>query len=177
MRSSERRLMRAPDAGALVNELRYPSSTVATKRVLAKVCGVTTAEDAILACSAGADLIGVINVPKSKRCVDGNQASDIVDAVRAFGEREQGGLRHPMAHWMSGPMPCERLPIEDDRWSSAWSRTSRWPTSRSSWRSRVWTSFSCTVPRISSTRNHCKCRTRASCTPSRRRTSRHLPRI
>merc|ERR1719460_899390 len=81
-------LMRAPDAGALVNELRYPSSTVATKRVLAKVCGVTTAEDAILACRAGADLIGVINVAKSKRYVDGAQASDIVDAVRAFGERE-----------------------------------------------------------------------------------------
>ena len=59
-------LMRAPDAGALVSELRYPSSTVATKRVLAKVCGVTTAEDAILACRAGADLIGVINVAKSK---------------------------------------------------------------------------------------------------------------
>ena len=80
--------MRAPDAGALVNELRYPSSTVATKRVLAKVCGVTTAEDAILACRAGADVIGVIHVPKSKRCVDAAQASDIVDAVRAFGERE-----------------------------------------------------------------------------------------
>merc|ERR1719460_897355 len=81
-------LMRAPDAGALVNELRYPSSTVATKRVLAKVCGVTTAEDAILACRAGADIIGVINVAKSKRYVDAAQASEVVDAVRAFGERE-----------------------------------------------------------------------------------------
>ena len=88
--------MRAPDAGALVNELRYPSSTVATKRVLAKVCGVTTAEDAILACRAGADLIGVINVQKSKRYVDAAQASDIVDAVRAFGEREQRWA--PSAH-------------------------------------------------------------------------------
>merc|ERR1719460_3086580 len=89
-------LMRAPDAGALVNELRYPSSTVATKRVLAKVCGVTTAEDAVLACRAGADLIGVINVQKSKRYVDAAQASDIVDAVRAFGEREQRWA--PSAH-------------------------------------------------------------------------------
>ena len=82
-------LMRAPDAGLLVSELRYPSSTIATKRVLAKVCGVTTKEDAVLACRAGADVIGVIHVPKSKRCVSSDQASEIVDAVRAFGEREQ----------------------------------------------------------------------------------------
>ena len=44
--------------------------------------------DAILACRAGADVIGVINVPPNRKGVlTGNQASDIVDAVRAFGER------------------------------------------------------------------------------------------
>ena len=83
-------LMRAPDAGALVKELRYLSTSTEVKtRVLAKVCGVTTVEDAVAACAAGADVIGVINVPKSKRCVDAVQAKAIVEAVRAFGEREK----------------------------------------------------------------------------------------
>jgi anthranilate synthase/indole-3-glycerol phosphate synthase/phosphoribosylanthranilate isomerase len=59
--------------------------TAGTK--LVKVCGVTNAQDAKAACQAGANLIGVIFVPKSKRCVDAEQAIEVVDAVRAFGER------------------------------------------------------------------------------------------
>jgi phosphoribosylanthranilate isomerase len=51
------------------------------------VCGVTNAEDAKVACQAGANLIGVIFVPKSKRCVTPEQAKSVVDTVRDFGER------------------------------------------------------------------------------------------
>ncbi|KAG7366134.1 indole-3-glycerol-phosphate synthase [Nitzschia inconspicua] len=59
--------------------------TAGTK--LVKVCGITTADDALVACQAGANLIGVIFVPKSKRCVTADQAMAVVKAVRAFGER------------------------------------------------------------------------------------------
>lgn len=55
---------------------------------LVKICGVTNPEDAIVACQAGANLIGVIFVPKSKRCVSADQARAVVDAVRSFGERK-----------------------------------------------------------------------------------------
>lgn len=52
-----------------------------------KVCGITNPEDALVACQNGANLIGVIFVPKSKRCVSCDQAKEVVKAVRAFGER------------------------------------------------------------------------------------------
>ncbi len=52
-----------------------------------KVCGVTNADDALVACQNGANLIGVIFVPKSKRCVSFDQAKEVVGAVRSFGER------------------------------------------------------------------------------------------
>ena len=56
---------------------------------LVKVCGVTNPEDALVACQAGANLIGVIFVPKSKRCVSAEQGRTVVNAVRTFGERTQ----------------------------------------------------------------------------------------
>jgi anthranilate synthase/indole-3-glycerol phosphate synthase/phosphoribosylanthranilate isomerase len=59
--------------------------TAGTK--LIKVCGITNADDALAACRAGANLIGVIFAPKSKRCVTAEQASEVVQAVRNFGER------------------------------------------------------------------------------------------
>lgn len=54
---------------------------------LVKVCGITSADDALVACQAGANLIGTIFVPKSKRCVSAEQGKAVVDAVRSFGER------------------------------------------------------------------------------------------
>jgi anthranilate synthase/indole-3-glycerol phosphate synthase/phosphoribosylanthranilate isomerase len=52
-----------------------------------KVCGTTNAEDALTACREGANFIGVIFVPKSKRCVTAEQAKEVVQNVRKFGER------------------------------------------------------------------------------------------
>ncbi|KAL9179412.1 hypothetical protein ACHAXT_008702 [Thalassiosira profunda] len=52
-----------------------------------KVCGITNPEDALVACRAGANLIGVIFAEKSKRKVTVEQAKEIVAAVRKFGER------------------------------------------------------------------------------------------
>ena len=54
---------------------------------IVKVCGVTNAEDALVACRAGANLIGVIFAEKSARKVSAQQAEDVVKAVRDFGER------------------------------------------------------------------------------------------
>ena len=86
-------LMRAADPARAVAELRGDALAVregdAVKRPLAKVCGVTTAADALLAARGGADLIGVIFAEKSKRRVDAREAKAIVDAVRGFGERTE----------------------------------------------------------------------------------------
>jgi len=59
--------------------------TAGTKMV--KVCGITNKEDALVACKMGANLIGTIFAPKSKRCVSVDQAKEVVAAVRTFGER------------------------------------------------------------------------------------------
>lgn len=93
-------LMRAADVGASIKSLclnpkdydqflaestRCSAYTGGTKIV--KVCGITNPDDALVACKHGANLIGVIFVPKSKRYVTSEQAKSVVDAVRAFGER------------------------------------------------------------------------------------------
>ena len=82
----ERKMMDAAASGG--------AYTAGTKIV--KVCGITNAEDALVACRAHANLIGVIFAPKSKRCVTAEQASDVVRAVRDFGERSgRIGLVYP----------------------------------------------------------------------------------
>lgn len=53
-----------------------------------KVCGITNGDDALVACQAGATLIGVIFVPKSKRCATAEQGKEVVETVRTFGERQ-----------------------------------------------------------------------------------------
>jgi phosphoribosylanthranilate isomerase len=46
-----------------------------------KICGFTNPEDARIACGLGADMIGVILVPKSVRCVMPERAREIFTAV------------------------------------------------------------------------------------------------
>ncbi|GKY96877.1 hypothetical protein MPSEU_000646800 [Mayamaea pseudoterrestris] len=55
---------------------------------LIKVCGITKPEDALCACQAGANLIGVIFAENSPRRVTREQAAAIVKAVLWFGERD-----------------------------------------------------------------------------------------
>lgn len=50
---------------------------------LVKICGIKTPEAALTAADAGADFIGLIFVPKSKRCVSLQEAKAVVDAVRS----------------------------------------------------------------------------------------------
>lgn len=47
-----------------------------------KICGVTTAEDALAAARAGADLLGLNFYPPSPRCLTPQQAQDIAGRLR-----------------------------------------------------------------------------------------------
>ncbi|GAA6035160.1 hypothetical protein JCM8097_006395 [Rhodosporidiobolus ruineniae] len=102
-------LMRANDKGAFVKELLglspEPSSLLngavsavqsaasavssalsgssPSSRPLVKICGLRTPEAAVTAATSGADLLGLIFVPGSKRAVNVEQASSIISAVRA----------------------------------------------------------------------------------------------
>jgi anthranilate synthase/indole-3-glycerol phosphate synthase/phosphoribosylanthranilate isomerase len=76
--------------------------TAGTK--LVKVCGITNADDALAACRAGANLIGVIFAPKSKRRVTTEQASEVVQAVRDFGERS-GRIELAIPETADQPLP------------------------------------------------------------------------
>jgi len=49
--------------------------------MLLKVCGLTTAADAVHAAAAGATAVGVIFAPASPRCVTADRARDIVRAL------------------------------------------------------------------------------------------------
>ena len=91
-------LMRATDAGVAIKGLCLdPKDYAASQSVsggaytggtkIIKICGLTNPQDALVACRAGANLLGVIFAEKSKRKVSVEQARDIVDAVRKFGER------------------------------------------------------------------------------------------
>lgn len=57
-----------------------PSPTVAVK-----ICGITHADDATLAASAGATFVGLIAWPKAKRGVPVSVARDIAEAARQHG--------------------------------------------------------------------------------------------
>ncbi|KDN47878.1 hypothetical protein RSAG8_03298, partial [Rhizoctonia solani AG-8 WAC10335] len=80
-------LMRASDPALFIrNLLDLPPALTprggATKP-LVKICGVRSAEDATVAAEAGADFVGVVLVPKSKRCVDLATAKEISNTLRA----------------------------------------------------------------------------------------------
>ena len=60
------------------------------KSPLVKVCGVTTVEDAKHAAEAGANFIGMILWPKSKRSIDLDIATDVAAAAKEAGATPVG---------------------------------------------------------------------------------------
>ena len=59
-------------------------------RPLVKMCGITSAEDAAIAAKAGANFIGMIVWPKSKRSVSVGLAREIAAAARENGAEPVG---------------------------------------------------------------------------------------
>jgi len=80
-------LMRASNPKAAINSLLAQPSTASNPGFIVKICGITRPEDALVACTAGANLIGTILVPTSKRNVNCNQALAIAKVIRRHGER------------------------------------------------------------------------------------------
>ena len=81
-------LMRAADPGAFVRTLigREPPSpghAPGARSPLVKVCGIRAPRDALVAAEAGADLIGVVLAPASKRRVNIAEAAAVSAALRA----------------------------------------------------------------------------------------------
>ncbi|KAK4456021.1 indole-3-glycerol phosphate synthase-domain-containing protein [Podospora aff. communis PSN243] len=78
-------IMRAPDASQFIRELCAGLKTAVTKPkpkpLLVKICGTRTAEAAAEAVKAGADFVGMIMVPGTKRCVSHDAALAISKAV------------------------------------------------------------------------------------------------
>lgn len=75
-------LMRAKDTKAFIRELLGLPST--PRVPLVKICGVRSVEEAKAVATAGADMIGVMFVPGSKRLVSIDVAREIAQAVRTM---------------------------------------------------------------------------------------------
>lgn len=78
-------IMRAPDASQFIRELCSGITTsppkVETQALIVKICGTRSAEAAAEAVNAGADMVGMIMVPGTKRCVSHETALAISKAV------------------------------------------------------------------------------------------------
>lgn len=70
------------DTSTVFNGLDEPSKQAERYKPLVKICGIQSAEAALTAADAGADFIGLIFVPKSKRYVHLESAKNIIDSVR-----------------------------------------------------------------------------------------------
>ena len=84
--------MMASSSAAMATSSPSSSSQRQTQPpLLVKVCGVTHPDDAAIAASAGADLIGVIMWQKAKRAVTAAQARAIGEAARRAAAAKVGG--------------------------------------------------------------------------------------
>lgn len=88
-------IVRAPDASKFIRQLCSGTDSEPAEEpapsLLVKICGTRSAEAATEAVKSGADLVGMILVPGSKRCVSDETAVAISDAVHAHPAR----LRQP----------------------------------------------------------------------------------
>lgn len=93
-------LMRSPDPTSFIHKLLdvpAPLSEDTTGPPLVKICGVRNIKTALVAADAGADMIGLVFVPSSKRSVDISSAREVSLAIRNW--------RNPSAFSMHRPIP------------------------------------------------------------------------
>ena len=78
-------LMRAEDPAAFLRTLAgIPAAPARTRaKPMVKICGIRSVRDAQIAVDAGADMLGIILVPGTKRHVKVETAQEIADVVRA----------------------------------------------------------------------------------------------
>ena len=97
-------LMRAKDVAAFIRELfSIPDAPSAvpywrTQRPLVKICGVRSESEAVAIAEAGADLLGLMLVPTSKRRISLETARDISTSIRS--------LRASTEHEPNPPSPA-----------------------------------------------------------------------
>ena len=79
-------LMRAEDPHLFIHRLLdWPlPEDEDQKEVLVKICGIRNVEEALVAAEAGADLLGLIFVPSSKRYISVDVAQSIASAIHVF---------------------------------------------------------------------------------------------
>ncbi|GJJ08540.1 hypothetical protein Clacol_002758 [Clathrus columnatus] len=103
-------LMRAQDPGAFIRELlALPEPPVVQKpyKPIVKICGVRSVEVAIAVAEAGADLIGIVFAPKSKRATTIEQAARISSVIR---QRRWARANKLSSVQPNGALPSSNLP-------------------------------------------------------------------
>ncbi|KAI0262589.1 N-anthranilate isomerase [Gloeopeniophorella convolvens] len=110
-------LMRARDTRAFIAELLdWPAASALPPLwpPLVKICGIRTTQEALFAAGAGADMLGLMFAPRSKRCISLEQAQAIAAAVRS--------LRASSAAAAGAPSPTDAVAIPNEPWFAAHAR-------------------------------------------------------
>ena len=96
-------LMRAKDTKAFIAELlgtQASATVMSSHETIVKICGIRTPEAAVMAASAGADMLGMIFVPGRNRTVTVEEAFVIAKAVRGKDYQHSNKvLLKPSASW------------------------------------------------------------------------------